>query len=61
MGNIANSTDQVEEDKNETAVVHRRMIARSRGSVRTENKSPYGDSSCGILTVIEHIFRRSDP
>ncbi|HYU72012.1 MAG TPA: hypothetical protein VEL31_04980 [Ktedonobacteraceae bacterium] len=31
------------------------------GSVRTENKSQCGDSSCGILTITQHIFRRSDP
>ncbi len=31
------------------------------GSVRTENKSQCRDSSCGILTITQHSFRRSDP
>ncbi len=31
------------------------------GCVRTENKSQCGDPPCDILTVIEHIFRRSEP
>ena len=32
-----------------------------QGSVRTENKIQCGEPSCGILTVIEPIFIRSEP
>jgi len=31
------------------------------GSVRIENKIQSGEPSCGRLTVMEPIFKRSDP
>lgn len=34
---------------------------RPTGSVRTENKTQNGEPSCGILTVIEPVFIRSEP
>jgi hypothetical protein len=34
-------------------------VQHADGSVRTENKAGYEDSSCDILTVIQNTVRRS--